>query len=149
MSAYVPAGQDTFDILINLIPRVQEFLKHSLQNPMIQLRMKTQGESDPETLSSFPFSGRIYIYYDGILGSEQLGDLKRAYNVSGLAPEFRGNDYLLATWLNITAGVAQAPPEFGIEDDAICLRQNHANGGTPLRTTPFGGKSCSGQAKGR
>ena len=119
ISVYVPSGQDLVDLLSSLIDHVGEFLEHSLKNPVINWRAKVQGESEPETFSSFPFSGRIYIYYEGTLGSEELGDLSRAYKARGMAAEFRGSDYLLAVWENILLGTAIAPPEFAIRDDTI------------------------------
>jgi hypothetical protein len=126
ISVYIPYGQNMVDLLSSLIDHVGEFLQNSLKNPMINSQAKLQGESEPETFSSFPFSGCIYIYYEGTLGSEELGDLSRAYKARGMAAEFRGSDYMLAIWSNIVAGIALPPREFAIEDDAICRMQRGA-----------------------
>jgi hypothetical protein len=120
VAVYITHGQSTFDVILTLVRHIEAYLLHSMQSPLIQsLQLKNQGESTPETPSSYQFSGRVYIYHEDMLGPEETGDLSRAYRSNGMTVQFRGNDYMLAVWNNIMLGLTTSPPEYIIKDDKI------------------------------
>jgi hypothetical protein len=100
--------------------RIPEYLKVDSSN-LQSLLLRGQGETQAESLASYAFSGRVYIYHSFNIPIERLGDLTRQYKNLGMAVEFRGSDYADGVWANVRAGIANLPPEYTIQNGLICL----------------------------
>jgi hypothetical protein len=49
--------------------------------------------------NALKFTGRIFIYHEDDLSTEQLGSLITLYKSHGLTPDFRGPNYREIKWL--------------------------------------------------
>lgn len=56
------------------------------------------GESADTNSGELTFAGRVYIYCDDRLSSQQLADLENVFKSNKIAVSFRGGDYLVLHW---------------------------------------------------
>lgn len=86
---YIPSAPETFEVLVGL-PEV--YTQFSSAGKM----MVESGAPglQPVNTDELKFSGRIFIYHEYPILESQKRELYTLYEKHGLAPQFRGSDYL-------------------------------------------------------
>lgn len=89
---FVPYTQDIYNVCVDL----SKFYPRALQEAG-RFGIAGRGQVGDSTLNSSKqavFTGRIFIYSEADLGSEELGKLTTLYRANDLQLQFRSNDYL-------------------------------------------------------
>ncbi|MHB8413123.1 MAG: hypothetical protein ACYDDI_14415 [Candidatus Acidiferrales bacterium] len=89
---FVPYTQDIYNVCVDL----SKFYPRALQEAG-RFGIAGRGQVGDSTLNSSKqavFTGRIFIYSEADLGSEELGKLTALYRAKSLQLQFRSNDYL-------------------------------------------------------
>jgi len=86
---YIPSSPNTFDILVNLPNLYQRFSSKD----KVMVEMSAPGVQ-PVNIRELKFSGTVFIYHEYPILEAQKRELYSLYEKHGLAPQFRGSDYL-------------------------------------------------------
>ena len=96
ISFYVPYSNDMHHSCAVISDLPNAILEHSKG---IVTVTHPPGESSHSNSKHFVFSGRIYIYFEGILSLQELGSLEALYKSKNLVPMFRGHEFPIGRWL--------------------------------------------------
>ena len=86
---YIPSSPYTFDLLVNLPKVYQRF--SSTDKVMVEAGAPGL---QPVNIAELKFSGRVFIYHEYPILEAQKRELYSLYEKHGLAPQFRGSEYL-------------------------------------------------------
>jgi hypothetical protein len=87
---YIPASPETYEICAFIAAHLTQYVPIG-----IEMAIKDLGEQSVSS-QAFGFSGRIYIYHEGVLSYKELAGLEEVYAQHKLTPAFRSTDYLQA-----------------------------------------------------
>ena len=116
---YVPKNDRMASVLRAVAEGIPKYLTFDAETLIRSFTMKVQGESEPESFTSYPFSGRAYVYYEGDVLIEDLGNLTTFYRRRNISVEFLGNDYANGVWSNIRLGMVAPLPKYSITNGNI------------------------------
>jgi hypothetical protein len=106
LSVFVSHSEYTFPIVEAVAQGYQNAF--AATESRLGLDYQAQGEAGISRTWEMPFSGRINVYMDDQLGTEQLGILTKLFKDHGASVSFYSTDYVLGAWNNIRLGLATA-----------------------------------------
>jgi len=95
LKIFIPASYPTYRMCVFYSKGYKHQLDLVIHNPVKLRASPRHADSSQETrFEDLPFSGRIYIYHEAPLTSEQVNELIEMYKKNGLSLELRGPAYL-------------------------------------------------------
>ena len=107
MSIYVPQSSLAKNFIYSFGGMYQGVLNDTRQ--YIKAWAAPQGDNAQRTSEDLKFTGKVFVYYDGMLTDAELAELRQHLISSGLDPTFRGLQYVEYRRLRIAAGEDKAP----------------------------------------
>ena len=92
MSVFVPSIFTAYEDCCRLPSMYEEIMNETVDYR--QSPIQRPGETSPESLKDFTFTRKVYIYHDGGLSEEHIGEIARLHRAAGLTARFRGARYL-------------------------------------------------------
>jgi hypothetical protein len=122
IAVYIPFNSNAYMTSSILAHKVQHLL--DLVEQQIQVGAETPGETAATWSQNMRFSGRVFVYYEGILSLKQLADLESQFEQNGESVEFRGQDYLALHW-NEQRRVLQksCAPGYRLDTQEHCIKK--------------------------
>ncbi len=91
LGAYIPRTSETFAIAKDILAGHDKLLGDLGKGGMA---IRALGQTGDESADNVVFTNRIYIYYEGDLNLDQLGQLEKLSKSMGLTTIWRGSEYL-------------------------------------------------------
>ena len=104
LSVFVAHSPYTFSILEGMAISYQRMF--DAIDPRLGLDYQAVGQSGVSKTWELKFSGRINIYIDDQLDTQQLGTLIKLFKDNGVSAYFYSTDYVFGAWSNIRLGKA-------------------------------------------
>jgi hypothetical protein len=100
ISYYLPEFTNGVEMALNWIAQHNSGYLDKAELPFDE---KGNGDSEIVHSSEFPFSGRVFIYYEPPLTLEQMTQATKAFRANGAQVQFRGPDYAAIVWNSMLA----------------------------------------------
>jgi hypothetical protein len=124
LSFFIPATPKTAEALLFLATKAQDIGRDVASSAKIKYKAINE---PPQDSSSFPFTGKIYIYHEDYLSHAQEGEIETAFKQNKMDAILRGPDYL-RTKQGERRIVAHVP---------LSVQHTHANWLTPHETPGY------------
>lgn len=95
ISVFVPKSSRPFELLGYIAENYRAWMDEA--RAQFKIDMRAPGDHDAVVLTSLPFSGALYLYFEDDLTLQQLASLESAFEAHGAKAIFRGQPYALAT----------------------------------------------------
>lgn len=101
---FVPRSSRTFEVVQTISNGYQNIF--SIVEAQLGADFQMQGQAGKSKTWELPFSGRVNIYTDDQLDTEQLGRVSTLFKENGASASFFSTDYALGAWQNMRLGLA-------------------------------------------
>jgi len=134
---FIPAAKATTELAYYLSRFIGEYLESDLaHNPIRNFQVQTQGSSNVERFTDYPFSGRVYVYHETPITAEDIGGVTKAFREAKMDVELLGTDAALGVWSSVQLGIVKPLPYFDIDNDRVCIK------GPPISPLPIPVRPC-------